>query len=91
MAKRRFERRVNERHTGPKGVRGTAGPLGPRGKIGKPGRKRPKRLTGPLHKDNVLDMVMKHFDDVYQQLNIQMKRMAQIQQQLDLLIAKAGA
>jgi hypothetical protein len=91
MAKRRLKRRVNERHTGPKGVRGTAGPLGPRGKIGKPGRKRPKRLTGPLHKDNVLDMVMKHFDDVYQQLNIQMKRIAQIQQQLDLLIAKAGA
>jgi hypothetical protein len=33
-------------------------------------------------------MVMTHFDDVYQQLNIQMKRMAQIQQQVDVLIAK---
>jgi hypothetical protein len=36
----------------------------------------------------VLEMVMKHFDDVYQQLNIQMKRMAQIQQQVDLLVAQ---
>ncbi len=55
--------------------------------MGSPGRKGLKGLTGPLHKDNVLDMVMTHFDDVYMQLNIQMKRMAQIQQQVDLLIA----
>ena len=33
-------------------------------------------------------MLMTHFDDVYQQLNIQMKRMAQIQQQVDVLISK---
>jgi hypothetical protein len=39
----------------------------------------------------VLDMVMTHFDDVYAQLNIQMKRMAQIQQQVDLLAAEAKA
>jgi hypothetical protein len=32
-------------------------------------------------------MVMTHFDDVYQQLNIQMKRMAQIQAQVDVLVA----
>jgi hypothetical protein len=64
------------------------GPIGRRGKIGKPGRKGPKGLTGPLHKDNVLDMVMTHFDDVYQQLNIQMKRMAQIQAQVDALVAE---
>jgi hypothetical protein len=30
---------------------------------------------------------MTHFDDVYMQLNIQMKRIAQIQQQVDVLIA----
>jgi hypothetical protein len=35
-------------------------------------------------------MVMTHFDDVYQQLNIQMKRMAQMQQQVDLLIAQVA-
>jgi hypothetical protein len=55
--------------------------------MGSPGHNGPKGVTGPLHKDNVLDMVMTHFDDVYMQLNIQMKRMAQIQQQVDLLIA----
>ena len=64
------------------------GPIGRRGKIGKAGRKGPEGFLGPLHKDHVLDMVMTHFDDVYQQLNIQMKRMAQIQQQVDVLIAK---
>jgi hypothetical protein len=74
---------------GPKGPRGLTGPIGRRGKIGKPGHRGPKGLTGPLHKDNVLDMVMTHFDDVYQQLNIQMKRMAQIQQQVDRLIAES--
>jgi hypothetical protein len=73
---------------GAQGARGLTGPIGRRGKIGKPGRRGPKGVTGPLHKDNVLDMVMKHFDDVYHQLNIQMKRMAQIQQQVDVLIAQ---
>ena len=48
-------------------------------------------MTGPLHKDNVLDMVMTHFDDVYMQLNIQMKRMAQLQQQVDVLEARERA
>jgi hypothetical protein len=75
---------------GPKGPRGKTGPIGRRGKIGKAGRKGPEGLTGPLHKDNVLDMVMTHFDDVYQQLNIQMKRMAQIQQQVDLLVVQVA-
>jgi hypothetical protein len=73
---------------GAQGARGLTGPIGRRGKIGKPGRRGPKGVTGPLHKDNVLDMVMKHFDDVYHQLNIQMKRMAEIQQQVDVLIAQ---
>jgi hypothetical protein len=73
---------------GAPGARGMTGPIGRRGKLGKPGARGPRGVTGPLHRDNVLDMVMKHFDDVYQQLNIQMKRMAQIQQQVDLLIAQ---
>jgi hypothetical protein len=72
---------------GSQGARGLTGPIGRRGKIGKPGQRGPTGLTGPLHRDNVLDMVMKHFDDVYQQLNIQMKRIAQIQHQVDVLIA----
>ena len=82
------ERRGLPGRRGPKGPRGLTGPIGRRGKIGKAGQCGPKGLIGPLHKDNVLDLVMTHFDDVYQQLNIQMKRMAQIQQQVDVLIAK---
>ena len=100
MPKRQPERRVRERRTGPsrnqgargrrgpKGPQGRTGPIGRRGKIGKPGHIGPKGLTGPLHTDRVLDMVMTHFDDVYRQLNIQMKRMAQIQAQVDVLIAE---
>jgi hypothetical protein len=75
---------------GAPGARGLTGPLGRRGKVGKAGSKGPKGLTGPLHKDNVLDMVMTHFDDVYQQLNIQMKRLAQLQAQVDKLTAEHG-
>jgi hypothetical protein len=73
---------------GTTGARGLTGSIGRRGKVGKAGQKGPIGLTGPLHKDNVLDMVMTHFDDVYQQLNIQMKRIAQLQQQVDGLTAK---
>src|ERR1700730_18492603 len=101
MAKRQPDRRVSERRKGPhrsqgprgrrgpKGPRGETGPIGRRGKIGKAGSKGPKGLTGPRHKDHVLDMWMTHFDDVYQQLNTQMKRIAQIQVQVDRLIATA--
>jgi hypothetical protein len=100
MTKRRKERRINDRRKGPrrkKGPRGRRGPIGPpgltgqvgrRGKIGKAGQRGPNGLTGPLHKDNVLDMVMTHFDDVYQQLNIQMKRISEMQQQVDMLTAR---
>ena len=93
------KRAVSDRLRGPRGKqgkrgvpgpRGMTGAIGRRGKIGKPGHEGPKGLTGPLHKDNVLDMVMKHFDDVYQQLNIQMKRMAQMQQQVDILDSKVN-
>ena len=48
-------------------------------------------MPGPLNEDRVLDMIMTHFDDVYSQLNVQMKRIAQIQNQLDLLAAKVRA
>jgi collagen triple helix repeat protein len=72
---------------GPQGARGLTGAIGRRGKIGKPGQRGPKGVTGPLHKDDVLDRVMTHFDDVYRQLNIQTKRIAQIQYQVDTLIA----
>jgi len=63
------------------------GPIGRRGPIGKSGKRGPDGLTGPVQQDDVLDKVMTHFDDVYRQLDIQMKRMGQIQAQLDMLAA----
>jgi hypothetical protein len=33
---------------------------------------------------------MPHFDDVYDQLRTQMTRMAQIQQQVDMLVSKVA-
>ena len=75
---------------GPQGARGLTGAIGRRGKIGKPGQRGPKGVTGPLHKDDVLDRVMTHFDDVYKQLDIQIKRLGQLQHQVDVLIAQSG-
>ena len=37
-----------------------------------------------------LDRVVTHFDDVYQQLNAQAKRIGQMQQQADLMSATLG-
>jgi hypothetical protein len=73
---------------GLKGPRGYTGPIGLRGRVGKPGTKGPDGVVGPIRKDDVLEIVMTHFDDVYAQMEIQMKRMADIQRQVDELIAK---
>jgi len=67
------------------------GPIGRRGPIGKAGKRGPDGLTGPAQQDDVLDRVMTHFDDVYRQLDIQMKRMGQIQAQLEMLAATVKA
>jgi hypothetical protein len=63
------------------------GPVGRRGSIGKPGKPGPKGLSGPAQHNDVLDKLMTHFDDIYRQLNVQMKRMAQLQAQLDAVAA----
>jgi hypothetical protein len=76
---------------GPTGPRGLTGPIGRRGPIGKAGNRGPEGLTGPAQQDDVLDKVMTHFDDVYRQLDIQMKRMGQIRAQLDVLAATVNA
>ena len=73
---------------GSPGARGPTGSIGRRGKVGKPGQRGPKGVTGPLHQDDVFEKVMTHFDDVYQQLNIQTKRVGQLQHQVDVLIAQ---
>jgi|RhiMethySRZTD1v2_1073278.scaffolds.fasta_scaffold2746192_1 hypothetical protein len=89
--KGRVGKRGPKGRRGPEGPRGLTGPIGRRGSIGKPGTRGPKGVTGPAQRDEVLDKVMAHFDDVYQQLNIQMTRMGQIQAQLDVLAATVNA
>jgi collagen triple helix repeat protein len=76
---------------GPVGARGPTGTLGRRGPIGKPGRTGPPGVQGPKQRNEVLEIMEKHFDDVYQQLEVQLKRMAQMQAQLDVLEATVRA
>ena len=79
--------------TGPRGRQGTRGATGAngrRGPIGKLGLKGPRGFNGSLQKAEVLDRVEDHFNDVYQQLNAQVKRIAQMQQQVDRISGVLG-
>ena len=81
---------------GPKGLRGRQGPrgatgaLGPRGKTGAAGKRGPKGITGPHQQDRALEVVEERFADVFRQLDIQLRRMAQMQVQLDALTKTAA-
>lgn len=85
--------------TGPRGRQGTRGATGAsgatgangrRGAIGKLGLKGPRGFNGSRQKDEVLDRMETHFEDVYQQLNAQVKRIAQMQRQVDLMSTTLG-
>jgi hypothetical protein len=68
--------------TGPRGRRGATGPKGARGPQGTPG------LVGPTgDAGDVLEIVEKQIDDIHRELAAQMKRIAQLQHQLDELRA----
>ena len=76
---------------GPPGPPGPAGPAGPRGKAGPRGEagKRGKAgKTGPDDRRALVVEVNGHIEDIFQELDVQMKRMAQIQPQLDELREK---
>jgi hypothetical protein len=75
---------------GPRGARGKCGPIGRRGEVGKLGPKGSKDLGARLHKDDILENVVTNFDDVYRQLNMQLRQIARLQQQVTVLIAKAA-
>ena len=75
---------------GPRGMRGATGTSGPRGKIGKPGLRGLKGATPQLRVKDVLDLLVTHFDDVYRELNLQMKKIAKMQDQLDVMAATLG-
>ena len=71
-------------------MRGTTGAPGPRGKIGRPGPRGLKGATQHLRVKDVLDLLVTHFDDVYRELNLQMKKIAKMQDQLDVMAATLG-
>ena len=65
--------------TGKTGLTGARGPIGPAGPAG---------ATGPkLQRADVLAMVDDQFTEIRGQLNTQLVRMGQIQQQLDMIHA----
>jgi hypothetical protein len=68
---------------GPPGPRGERGPIGPRGEPGKKGTATPK-----VDRAALLAEVNGHIEDIYKELDVQMKRMSQIQQQVDELREK---
>jgi hypothetical protein len=69
---------------GPRGARGPTGKIGRRVKIGKPGKKGPKGLDErPLPENELLAIIVTHFDAVYRQLNEQLRLIAKIQEQVN--------
>ena len=85
-------------HRGTKGLRGLSGQRGERGLPGLTGRPGPTGERGrrgatasaklPTSALQQFNEVERTIEDIYQELEVQMHRMAQIQQQLDELRAK---
>ena len=70
---------------GSQGPRGASGRTGRRGKPGRPGNVGAKGVTGLPQDSRVLDIMETYFADVYTQLDIQMRHLAQLQTQLEAL------
>lgn len=96
MTKKRRASRGPRGQQGARGPRGTRGPrgvqglVGLRGKMGPPGERGVKGVSGPPRRDDALEAMQEQIHDVYRQLDIQLKRMAQLQQQMDELSARVG-
>ena len=56
--------------------------------MGPAGERGPKGVRGLPQRNRVTEAMQEQIYDVYQQLDIQLKRMAQLQQQVDELIAR---
>lgn len=63
-------------HTGERGPKGAAGHRGPAGRHGNAG-------VLPSERRSLLASLHEQIDNIYQELDVQMKRMAQLQVQLD--------
>jgi hypothetical protein len=73
---------------GARGKRGPSGLQGRRGKVGATGARGKKGATGPAEHSRLIEIVKsveERFDDVYRQLDIQLKRIAQLQADFDAL------
>ena len=57
---------------------------------GKPRKNKSKGLKPSRQQNELLEMIVRHFEDVHQQLNEQMKLIATIRQQVNGLIASAN-
>ena len=73
-----------EGKAGKSGERGTTGAAGSRGAPGAPG----PAIAEPADRRRLARDINGHLEDIYGELNIQMKRMAQIQMQVDELRTK---
>jgi Collagen triple helix repeat (20 copies) len=76
---------------GPRGIPGPAGPpgrpgtTGEQGETGATGARGPSGETGPASRDlmEVLSVVEGQIEEIYRELDVQVKRMTQLQSQLD--------
>ena len=82
------ERRSAQGPPGPAGPRGPRGHAGARGEPGRTGKQGQVGTAAPTDRATLLDEVNGHIEDIYRELNVQMKRMSQIQQQVDELLEK---
>ena len=75
---------------GKTGLRGAQGPSGARGAAGAVGKMGPQGLQGrePAWRKHLLEEVQEQIDRIDQELGVQLRRMAQIQREVDELKAK---
>jgi hypothetical protein len=81
------KRRSAQGRPGRPGPRGPRGPAGPRGETGKKGEQG-EEGNAPTDRATLLKEVNGHIEDIYKELDVQMRRMSQIQQQVDELREK---
>jgi hypothetical protein len=77
--------------TGSRGATGARGAKGDRGLQGSTGERGLVGPAGPSDRKIIVAEVTAHIDRIYKELDIQMRRMAQIQAELDELRAKIRA
>jgi len=73
---------------GPRGKTGARGATGERGQQGEPGERGAAGKPAPSDRSALVVEVNGHIEAIYKELDVQMKRMSQIQQQVDELRVK---